>query len=128
MGRSGRPSPTDAELAILQVLWDRGPCTVRQVHEALKRRQSTGYTTKLKIMQIMAEKKLVTRDESTRSHVYRAAISKNQTQRQVVKDMIEKVFGGSSTNLVMRALATKQPTEAELKQVRKLLEGYSREY
>ena len=128
MGRSGRPSPTDAELAILQVLWDRGPCTVRQVHEALKRTQSTGYTTKLKIMQIMAEKKLVTRDESTRSHVYKAAISKNQTQRRVVKDMIEKVFGGSSTNLVMRALATKQPTEAELKQVRKLLEGYSREY
>ena len=128
MNRSKRPSPTDAELAILRVLWDRGPCTVRQVHEALKREQSTGYTTKLKIMQIMAEKKLVTRDESTRSHVYRAAISKNQTQRRVVKDMIEKVFSGSSTNLVMRALAAKQPTEAELKQVWKLLEQYSREH
>ncbi len=127
MAHSRKPSPTDAELAILHVLWDHGPCTVRQVHEALNRRQSTGYTTKLKIMQIMAEKKLVTRDESTRSHVYKAAISKNQTQRRVVKDMIEKVFGGSSTNLAMRALATKQPTEAELKQVRKLLDEYSRE-
>ena len=124
MTTSGKSLPTGAELAILQVLWEQGPCTVRQVHEALKGSQATGYTTKLKTMQIMAEKGLVVREESHRSHVYTAAVSRNQTQRKAVKHIIERVFSGSSTNLVMRALATKKPSREELEQVRQLISDY----
>ena len=127
MGKSKIPSPTVAELAILQVLWQRGVCTVREVHQALKPTQSTGYTTKLKLMQVMCEKGLVLRDQSQRAHIYRAAISRNQTERRVVKDIVERVFGGSARNLVMQALNTKKVSDEELKQVREFLDDYLKE-
>jgi BlaI family penicillinase repressor len=123
------PKPTDAELAILRVLWRRGPRTVRQVWEELSPAQGTGYTTVLKLMQIMAGKGLVRRDESARSHVYQPSLSEDQTQRQVVGHLLERVFAGSAPRLVMQALAAKKATPAELAEIRRLLdelEGGSR--
>ena len=114
--------PTDAELAILRVLWSRGPCTVRQVAEALGR--ETGYTTILKLLQIMAEKHLVRRDERARTHVYEAAYSEDQTQRQLVTDLLERAFGGSASKLVLQALATSRATPKELAEIKKLLEKH----
>jgi len=120
---SSRPrKPTDAELAILRVLWSRGPCTVRQVAEALGR--ETGYTTILKLLQIMAEKNLVRRDETARTHVYEAAYSEDQTQRQLVRDLLERAFGGSASKLVLQALATSKATPKELAEIKKLLEKH----
>ena len=116
------PKPTDAELAILRVLWQRGPSTVREVWEQLSPQQGTGYTTVLKTMQIMAEKGLLTRDESDRSHVYQAARSEEQTQRQVLGHLLERLFSGSAPKLVMQALATKKATPAELAEIRRLLD------
>ena len=115
------PKPTDAELAILAVLWDRGPCTVRQVQEALADERDTGYTTVLKLMQIMAEKGLVERDESQRSHVYRARLPREQTQAQLVKDLVRKAFSGSAARLAMSALAQRPASPEELAEIRKLL-------
>jgi BlaI family transcriptional regulator, penicillinase repressor len=122
MGKSKPPKPTEAELAILRVLWERGPSTVRQVWERLSPRQRTGYTTALKIMQIMYEKGLLARDESDRSHVYRAARSQEQTQRQVIGHLLDRLFAGSAPKLVMQALAAKKATPAELAEIRKLLD------
>jgi len=127
------PRPTDAELQILQVLWRQGPSTVRQVLDALKRRKRTGigYTTVLKLMQIMTEKGLVARDETQRSHVYRAALSEEQIQRQLVSDLLDKAFGGSARKLVMQALAAKRTPAKQLEQIRRILdqlEGESHEY
>jgi BlaI family transcriptional regulator, penicillinase repressor len=116
------PKPTDAELAILRVLWQRGPRTVREVWEQLSPKQRTGYTTVLKTMQIMVEKGLVARDETDRSHVYHAARSEAQTQRQVVGHLLERLFYGSAPKLVMQALAAKKATPAELAEIRKLLD------
>ena len=116
------PKPTDAELAILRVLWQRGPSTVREVWEQLSPTQHTGYTTVLKIMQIMSEKGLLTRDESDRSHVYRVARSEEQTQRQVVGHLLDRLFSGSALKLVMQALAAKKTTPAELAEIRRLLD------
>lgn len=109
-------------MAILRVLWERGPSTVREVWEELSPKQRTGYTTVLKLMQIMSEKGLVDRDETERSHVYRAARSEEETQRQVVGHLLERVFGGSAHKLVMQALSAKKATRAELAEVRKLLD------
>jgi BlaI family penicillinase repressor len=120
--KSKPPKPTDAEVAILRVLWRRGPSTVRQVWEELSPAQQTGYTTVLKLMQIMAEKGLVRRDESERSHVYEARLSEDQTQRQVVGHLLERVFAGSAPKLVMQALAAKKSTPAELAEIRRLLD------
>ena len=114
--------PTDAELAILRVLWGRGPSTVRQVHEVLSRDRETGYTTVLKLMQIMTEKGLVERDESERTHVYQARLTQEQTQQQLVDNLLEKAFGGSAAQLVMRALAAKEASADELAQIRQLLD------
>jgi BlaI family penicillinase repressor len=111
--------PTDAELAILRVLWARGPCTVRQVAEALDR--ETNYTTILKLLQIMAEKDLVRRDETARTHVYQAAYSEDQTQRQLVTDLLDRAFGGSAAKLVLQALATSKTTPRELAEIKRLL-------
>ena len=116
------PKPTDAELAILRVLWQRGASTVREVWEQLNPKQGTGYTTVLKTMQIMFEKGLLTRDESDRSHVYQVACTKEQTQRQVVGHLLERLFSGSAPKLVMQALAAKKATPAELAEIRKLLD------
>ena len=117
------PRPTDAELAILRVLWERGPSTVRQVHEVLSRERPTAYTTALKLLQIMAEKGLVTRDERERTHVYQPRVSEDQTQRQLVRDLLDRAFGGSSSKLVMQALATKRASAEELGEIRRLLDG-----
>src|SRR5262245_9197909 len=116
--------PTDAELAILRVLWARGPSTVRQVVEVMGR--ETGYTTVLKLLQIMTEKKLVRRDESERTHVYEAAYTENQTQRQLVGDLLDRVFDGSAGKLVLHALAARRTTPEELAEIKKLLEERGR--
>ncbi|MFO0983304.1 MAG: BlaI/MecI/CopY family transcriptional regulator [Planctomycetota bacterium] len=121
MARKSTPHPTDAELAILRVLWRLHEATVRQVFLALDRRPRIGYTTVLKVLQIMTEKGLVTRDESERSHVYRANVSEQHAQQQLVSDLLEKAFGGSASQLVMRALAAKPATVAELGEIRRLL-------
>ncbi len=114
--------PTDAELAILQTLWDLGPTTVRAVHEALGGDQRGAYTTVLKTMQIMADKGLVHRDTSARSHVYTPVHSQQRTQGSLVRDLASRAFGGSAGNLVLRALQ-EQPTDPdELAAIRTLLE------
>jgi predicted transcriptional regulator len=120
----GRFRPTDAELAILRVLWELGPSTVRQVHEALADTRETGYTTTLKLMQIMAEKGLVTRDESSRTHVYAASVGEEQTQKQLVKDLVDRAFGGSAEALVMRALNADATSPDDLREIRKLIDDY----
>jgi predicted transcriptional regulator len=114
-----RRKPTDAELAILRILWARGPSTVRQVTEQLG--HDTGYTTALKLLQIMTEKRLVTRDESARTHVYAAAYTQEQTERQIVSDLVDRVFDGSAAKLVLQALATTKASPEELDEIRKLI-------
>jgi predicted transcriptional regulator len=114
------PRPTDAELAILRVLWDRGPSTVREVHDVLG--QDSGYTTVLKLLQIMTEKGLVIRDESNRAHVYESRLSEQKTQRQLLGDLIERAFAGSPAKLVMQALSTKRATAEDLSAIRSLLD------
>lgn len=114
--------PTDAELAILRVLWSRGPSTVRQVFEVLNEDRETGYTTVLKTMQIMNEKGLVKRDESERTHVYVCRMTQQQTQQQLVGNLLEKAFGGSAPQLVLQALAAKPASADELAQIRQLLD------
>lgn len=116
------PRPTDAELAILKVLWERGSSTVRQVMDCLCEERPTGYTTVLKLMQIMTEKGLVQRDESQRTHVYKAALSQGQTQRQLVDDLLDRAFAGSARNLVMQALSSRRASPQELEEIRKLLD------
>jgi predicted transcriptional regulator len=116
------PRPTDAELAILRVLWERGPSTVRQVHDVLSQERPTAYTTALKLLQIMTEKGLVRRDETDRTHIYHPRLSEEQTQRQLVRDLLDRAFGGSASKLVMQALAARRATPEELGEIRKLIE------
>jgi predicted transcriptional regulator len=122
MSKKLLPRPTDGELAILRVLWQRGPSTVREVMDELNRRQDTGYTTVLKLMQIMTSKGLVRREESARTHVYEAALSEEKTQRQLIGDLLERAFNGSAKNLVMRALSTRKASAAELAEIRRLID------
>jgi predicted transcriptional regulator len=122
MSEKQLPRPTDAELAILGVLWDRGPCTVRDVHDALSATQGTGYTTVLKLLQIMTDKGLVVRDETERAHVYEPRISEQRTQRQLLADLADRAFGGSPAKLVMQALAGRKTSAAELSEIRDLLD------
>jgi len=126
MARVTPPRPTDAELEILRVLWRKGPSTVREVYEELNRTKTTGYTTVLKLMQIMGEKGLVRRNEDQRAHVYEAMLPQEATQGQLVRDLVERAFSGSAAGLVMHALAAKPATREELKQIRKLLDDYER--
>jgi predicted transcriptional regulator len=129
MAKRNLPRPTDAELSILRVLWERGPSTVRDVTEALHKDRGTGYTTALKLLQIMIEKGLVRRDDRERTHIYEAALARDQTQRQLVGDLLERAFGGSAEQLVVQALSAKRASREELAQIRKLLdelEGASR--
>jgi len=116
------PRPTDAELAILRVLWERGPSTVRQVFEVLSAERELGYTTVLKMLQIMDEKGLVQRDATDRTHVFSTTETQIQTQRNMLDDLLDKAFGGSSLNLVMQALATRKASRAELAEIRKMLD------
>jgi BlaI family transcriptional regulator, penicillinase repressor len=122
MGDKPTPRPTDAELAILRVLWERGPSTVREVHEALSPTHDTGYTTVLKLLQIMTDKRLVVRDESQRAHVYATSESEQRTQRQLLGDLIDRAFGGSPAKLVMQALSGSKATAEELTAIRRMLE------
>jgi BlaI family transcriptional regulator, penicillinase repressor len=119
---SGPPRPTDAELAILRVLWRRGPSSVRQVMDALNRQQPTGYTTVLKMLQIMTEKGLVEREEEGRLHVYEPIQTESETQRQLLGDLLDRAFNGSARQLVLQALATKPASPEELAEIRRLLD------
>jgi predicted transcriptional regulator len=116
------PRPTDAELAILRVLWESGPSTVREVHEALSATHDTGYTTVLKLLQIMTEKGLVDRDESQRAHVYSSRLGEQRTQRQLLGDLIDRAFGGSPAKLVMQALHGTKASAEELTAIRRMLD------
>jgi BlaI family transcriptional regulator, penicillinase repressor len=114
--------PTQAEVSLLQILWQRGPSTVRQVHEALRGVRETGYTTTLKTLQNMADKGLVLRDSSRRSHTYRAARRAELTQRQLVRELLTRAFGGSIGNLVVQALSEEKASPQELAEIRKMLD------
>ena len=143
MARKKTTGPTDRELAILGVLWDKGAATVREVHEALHADSETGYTTTLKLMQIMIEKGLVVReddgrrrvagvpptgrrrdafDTNARRHIYRPALSEERTQKQLVQDLLDRVFAGSAEKLVMRALSARKVSPNELKRIRRMIE------
>ena len=122
MGRRASPHATDAELEILQVLWQQGPSTVREVQQALDTIRTTGYTTVLKLLQIMTEKGLAHRDESQRAHVYRAALSEEAVQEEIVSHMLDRVFAGSASKLVFRALSAKRASSSELEEIRTLLD------
>lgn len=114
--------PTQAETAILQVLWQRGPSTVRQVYEVLSAERDMGYTTVLKLLQIMHDKGLVRRDESQRSHRYQAVSTRRRTQQQLVADLLDRAFGGSMRNLVMHALSSRKASPEDLAEIRTLLD------
>ena len=122
MSRKKSNRPTDAELAILRVLWTRGEGTVREIHEELAAEQSTGYTTVLKLLQIMHEKGLVERNESQRAHVYRSAQGQHRTQRALVSDLLDRAFGGSMSALVVQALSAKKASKKEIGEIRRLLD------
>src|SRR5271169_917239 len=117
---SGIPLPTQAELAILSILWSLGPSTVREVHDALSSKQ-TGYTTVLKQMQVMVEKGLLARSERYRSHVYEARLPQEQTQRQLAKNLLQRAFNGSAKGLVLGALSSQKVSSKELAEIRQLL-------
>ena len=119
--------PTESELEILQVLWDKGEATVREVHEELAQTKDIGYTTALKLLQIMFEKGHVTRDDSSKSHVYKAAVSKEKTQTQLVGKMINTLFAGSPGQLVMQALGNHNASAAELEEIQKLIDSLKKQ-
>ena len=118
--------PTDAELDILNILWDEGEATVRQVHERLQARKPSQYTTTLKLMQIMAEKGLVERNETARSHIYRARHAREQVQRRVAKYLLDRFFDGSARSLMLGALDAKPASQSELTELRQLLADYEK--
>lgn len=118
--------PSNSELEILRILWKKGVRTVREVHDSLSRERDIGYTTVLKTMQIMAEKKLVERDKSERSHVYAAAVEEKYIKRRLVADLLDRVFDGSSAKLVMHALSEKQASPEDLKKIRQMIKKQSK--
>ena len=118
--------PTAAELQILQVLWERGPSTVREVHQALQQEKALGYTTVLKLMQIMTAKGLLRRDEQQRAHVYQAEQPAEKTKRQLAADVLERVFDGSARELMLHALASQRSTRKEIEELRSLLDEHER--
>ena len=121
MASATPPRPTDGELAILRVLWSKGPSTVRQVHGVLALARELGYTTVLKLLQIMTEKGLTTRESLGQQHVYTARRTEQDTQRQLVKDLLDRAFDGSAPQLVMQALASTAATPEELREIRRLI-------
>ncbi|MGA2557990.1 MAG: BlaI/MecI/CopY family transcriptional regulator, partial [Verrucomicrobiota bacterium] len=123
MPKRSLPKPTDGELAILAVLWRHGPRTVREVHSEFSRTRQTGYTTVLKMLQIMAEKGLVTRDETRKTHIYHAALAQSDAQRRFVGDLLVRLFNGSAHRLVLQALSAKKASPAELAEIRQLLDN-----
>jgi len=114
--------PTESELEILNILWAKGPSTVREIHEVLEQNKEAGYTTSLKLLQIMHEKGLVSRDTSSKTHIYTAAIPQDKVQGQLVKRFIDNVFNGSASQLVMQALGTHKADAAELEKIREYLD------
>jgi len=119
--------PTEGELEILQVLWDKGSAKVRDVHEHINEYKESGYTTTLKLMQIMFEKGLVKRDDSNKTHVYKANVSREKTQQQMVGKMVDALFGGSASQLVMQALGSSQPSKEELEEIQQLLNNLKKQ-
>jgi BlaI family penicillinase repressor len=126
MSRTRLPRPTDAELAILGVLWDDGPSTVRHVHGVIANGRPLAYTTTLKLLQIMLEKELVTRSDRDRTHLYDAKLDREAAQRQLVGDLMDRAFGGSATSLIMQALAIGRASDEELRRIRRLLDEHQR--
>ncbi len=122
MTRKKESGPTEREIEILKILWQRGPSTVRQVNEVMNARQQTGYTTTLKLMQIMVDKGLISRDDSQFKHLFEAAVSEESTQKQLVGNLLERVFSGSTEKLVMRALSAKKISKRDLGKIRELIE------
>jgi predicted transcriptional regulator len=118
------PRPTESELDILNILWDHGPATVRQVHESLSKMKPSQYTTTLKIMQILAEKGLLTRDETDRSHVYHPRLSRQEVQQQMATHLMNRVFGGSARSLLVGALGGRKASKKELAELRQLLDEH----
>jgi BlaI family transcriptional regulator, penicillinase repressor len=121
-----RPSsrPTDAELDILRVLWARGPSTVRQVYDVLSADREFAYTTTLKLLQLMTEKGVAVREEEGRVHLYKAAVAQEETQRHLIRDLLDRAFGGSPSQLVMQALAARPASQEELREIRRLLRAH----
>lgn len=126
MTTRGTIKPTAGELEILRVLWDRGPSTVREVHEELSRRKAVGYTTVLKLLQIMAAKGMVTRNENQRAHVYEAGRPADETKRDLADDVLQRVFGGSASQLMLHALEGRRTSREEIEELRRLLDDYER--
>jgi predicted transcriptional regulator len=126
MARPTATKPTDGELEILQCLWQTGPMTVRDVHDQLSKKKDIGYTTVLKLMQIMVDKGLLRRDEQERAHVYSAKIPRNKTRQRLLDDLLERAFDGSAKELVMQALASGNTSTEELNEIRQMIDEYVR--
>ncbi|AOM78284.1 BlaI/MecI/CopY family transcriptional regulator [Pedobacter steynii] len=118
--------PTESELEILQILWEKGNCTVREVHEILEKNKDAGYTTTLKLMQIMSEKGLVIRDTSSKTHIYKALVNQQKTEQHLVNKMIDNVFNGSAARLVMQALGNHSASQDEIDSIKKYLDDLSK--
>lgn len=121
MGKVKSIKPTEGELEILKILWENGPSTVRYVHEQLNNKKKVGYTTALKIMQIMFDKRILSRNEDNRSHLYTAEVKKNETQKLLLKNLMDRVFGGSASKLVLQALGGYEASKEELHEIREVL-------
>lgn len=126
MTEANNLKPTESELEILQILWEKGQCTVRDVHEILEKSKDAGYTTTLKLMQIMLEKGLVARDASSKTHIYRALLNQEKTQQHLVNKMIDNVFNGSAARLVMQALGNHSASKDELDSIKQYLDQLSK--
>ena len=122
MNNSKQNKPTESEMGILQVLWEKGPSTVREVHDILSEKKEAGYTTTLKLMQIMNEKGLLSRNDESKSHIYSAAVKKQSIQKQMVGKMIDGLFKGSSASLVMHALGNHRASKEEIQEIKKYLD------
>ena len=120
--RNALPKPTEAELELLRILWEKGPATVRDLHEAVNTQRAVGYTSVLKILQIMTEKGLVEREEAGRAHIYHVTASQEETQNQLLRDLSERLFAGSAAQLAMHALAMDPASAEELEEIRNLIE------
>ena len=119
--------PTESELEILQVLWKMGKATVREVHDVLGTFKDSGYTTTLKLLQIMFEKGLVVRDDSKKTHIYQANVSRDKTQKQMIGKMVDAIFGGSTSQLVMQALGNQLPSKTELDEIQHLIDNLKKQ-
>jgi predicted transcriptional regulator len=125
--RTNYPEPTESEVEILQILWQKGSATVREVHEVLETRKDVGYTTTLKLMQIMVEKGIVDRDTSKRIHIYKPLIPQSSVENNLINKLRQKIFRGSASRLVIGALSSEPVTEEELEEIREFLDSYTKD-